>query len=78
MINPSDVGGELIFDDNRITTGIGQRGQYSCMGVDVYCDGDIVKMTGITITKSIAGGFLSIPKDDIPQFIEILKKIYDN
>ena len=48
------------------------------MGVDIYCDEGIVKITGITINKSITGDFLPIPKDDIPQFIEILKKTYDN
>ena len=78
MIVLSDVGGELIFDDNRTAKGRGQRGDYTCMGVDIYCDEGIVKITGITINKSITGDFLPIPKDDIPQFIEILKKIYDN
>ena len=74
----SDVGGELIFDDNRTTKAEGQQGTYVCIGLDVYCDGNIVKINGITIRNSPSGDFLAIPKDDIPQFIEILKKTYDN
>ena len=36
MIVLSDVGGELIFDDNRTAKGRGQRGDYTCIATGIY------------------------------------------
>lgn len=77
IANLTDVGGELYFDDNRVSS-CKDGASYVAIGVDVYHDGDMVHIKGITLRNSPSSGYLRIPKQDMTQFIELLKKAYDN
>lgn len=75
----SHWGAELYFEGNRVTHSLGRNGYYLCKGVDFYKNSDgNIHITGITSKSSAASGRLVIPVQDIPEFIDILSKLYDN
>lgn len=68
-------GGELYFNDSRKTISKGRNGMYTCTGVDIYADKKVARITGINSRKNAVTGHLTIPLEDIPEFITMLKKL---
>lgn len=79
--NVTNEGGALYFDDNRVSTCHAQT-DFVAIGMDIYLDGSGVNqrfhISGITSKNVVDHSYLRIPREDIPQFIELLKTLYDN
>jgi hypothetical protein len=66
-------GGDLYFENNRVTSSKGRNGQYTTLGVNVIVISrrNEIMLSGIS-TRGVASGYLTIPKEDINELIEIL------
>jgi hypothetical protein len=70
--NVDTQGAELYFDDNRSTIS-GGRGFHPTIGLDISIDEDHLNISPIDTARR-ASTNIKIPKEDLPQFIEMLKK----
>lgn len=72
--NLNKSGAEMYFEEGRYTISNGRNGQYFSKGVDLYANATEIQLTGITKSGGMAAtGKLTIPKEDLPELITLLK-----